>query len=295
MKKRRFGIDIFLTSSCNQKCYYCTSYKPYLQKIKTDVQKIKYIVGILEKYNLNNFVLRLIGGEPGLVENLSEVVDFLKQKHLNRLEIYSNSTVRVKYPQYINDSAIRYIEHMFYMISNNRILKLGDIEFLPENQKNNYNVVILTDNFIMNYDKIDLEPLLHKNTIWKMVNNRSTFVSFTKDYLYRYENFLSMLKSHNLQVDNTLWDIKNLTLETRVACSLAPPSPVINLEENTIHHCSKQPLKTLKKEVSETNLDKLVKHKLFTEVPDYCMTCVDPSFYNREQFRLQSMWGHVLN
>jgi uncharacterized radical SAM superfamily Fe-S cluster-containing enzyme len=96
----------------------------------------------LDKYGSEKFVIKLLGGETSLVHNLNEVIEILRKYNLQRIEVFSNSLIRKRYPWILEDPSITYNEHLFYQIKNNQIEKLGNYDFLPENNFNNFNFYI---------------------------------------------------------------------------------------------------------------------------------------------------------
>jgi len=291
---KRFGIDFFLTKTCNKACYYCTSFTKEQRNLEVDLDFLKFVLDEFKKYGTNNFVVRLLGGEPALINNLNEVINILRSYNLQKIAVYSNSLIRKKYPWILEDDSIDYFEHLFYKIENKKILKLGNYEFFEENNLNNNNIVVLTNNFITEYKNVNLTPLMNKNTIWKMVNDRSKVDTIDK-YIQNYSDFKLYIETNNLKVASNSWEVNKLNNLNRKLCSNCPPSPVINFENKTIHHCSKVPNFSKTASCNEENINKLVTMKLFNDFPNYCRTCKEPSLDNRIKYKELSSKGTPIN
>jgi len=166
------AVDFFLSMSCNKDCWYCTSYTLEMRNLTVDMDFLK---STLEKFKNYKIRICLLGGEPGLIKNLDKVINEIK-KHPNFVcQVLSNSFVRNRYPEVLEDPEIVYVEHIILDFYEKEIKKLGNYDFLPENNKNNYNVVVKTPNFEKYKDNYpeDIEKLSHKNTMWKVFNGRS--------------------------------------------------------------------------------------------------------------------------
>jgi len=59
----------------------------------------------------------------------------------------SNSFVRKRYPEILEDKDILYVEHNILDWYKDKVEKLGNFDYIPENDFNNYNVVVRTPNF----------------------------------------------------------------------------------------------------------------------------------------------------
>ena len=129
---------------------------------------------------------------------------------------------------------------------------LGNFDFVPENDKNNYNVVVKTPNYYKykdNHPEV-LKKLDHKNTMWKAFNGRS-------------KEFTDVIQADEID---------------RKMCAAFPMVPVIDFEKKHIVHCSKKFAnnKELSKtfELTQENVDKMMTFKLF-KYEKYCETCTE--------------------
>ena len=70
------AIDFFLSMSCNKNCHYCTSYTLEMRNLTVDMQFLKKCLDFLKDYKVR---VNLLGGEPGLIKNLDEVIAEIKK------------------------------------------------------------------------------------------------------------------------------------------------------------------------------------------------------------------------
>jgi hypothetical protein len=189
----------------------------------------------------------LLGGEPGLIKNLDEVIAEIK-KHPNLVvQVLSNSLVRKFYPHILEDPEIIYLEHLVLDFHEDQIEKLGNYDFLPENDKNNYNLIIKTPNYFKYRENFDLSSIDHKNTEFKEYNSRSP----TFDY-----------KEQAPEIE-------------RKICAKFPMVPVFDFEIQKIRHCSRKAINGSREfEVTKDNVDKMFNFELF-QFESYCKTCMD--------------------
>ena len=248
------AIDFFLTMSCNKDCHYCTSYTLEQRNLTVDMDFLRSTL-----YYLRNYKVRcnLLGGEPGLIKNLDEVVAEIKSNPNHVCEILSNSTIRRRYPQVLTDPDIIYVEHFILDFYEHEISLLGpkSYEFHQENDMNNYNLVIKTPNFEKYkhlYPK-EMKQLDNKNTLWKEFNGRAPDFNEIK------------LNVQAAEID-------------RKMCAAFPMVPVINFENKNIVHCSKKfannAITSKEFEITQENIDKMMNFRLF-KYENYCKTCTE--------------------
>ena len=144
IKDNYLAIDFFLSMSCNKNCHYCTSYTLEMRNLTVDMDFLKQTLEYLKDYKVR---ICLLGGEPGLIKNLREVISEVKKYPNFICSVLSNSFVRKKYPEILEDPDILYVEHLILDFYEDKIEKLGNYDFFDENDKNNYNVVVKTPNF----------------------------------------------------------------------------------------------------------------------------------------------------
>ena len=244
------AIDFFLSMSCNKNCHYCTSYTLEMRNLTVDMDFLKQTLGYLKNYKVR---VNLLGGEPGLIKNLDEVISEIKKNPNHVCSVLSNSFVRKRYPHILEDKDILYVEHNILDWYEHEVTKLGNYgDFVPENDMNNYNVVVRTPNYYKyrhKYPEI-VKKLDHKNTMWKAFNGRSP--EFT--------------------------DIVQAPEIDRKMCAAFPMVPVIDFEKRHIVHCSKkfannsELSKTF--DLTQENIDKMMNFRLF-KYENYCKTCTE--------------------
>ena len=243
------AIDFFLSMSCNKNCHYCTSYTLEMRNLTVDMDFLRKVLGYLKNYRVR---CNLLGGEPGLIKNLDEVIAEIKKNKNHVCSVLSNSFVRKRYPWILEDKDILYVEHNILDWYEDKVKKLGNFDYVPENDKNNFNVVVRTPNYFKYKDKYPevLEKLNHKNTMWKAFNGRSP-------------EFTDVIQAEEID---------------RKMCAAFPQVPVIDFEKRHIVHCSKKFANN--KELSKTfdltqeNIDKMMNWQLF-KYENYCKTCTE--------------------
>ena len=249
IQENYLAIDFFLSMSCNKNCHYCTSYTLEMRNLTVDMDFLRQTLGYLKKYKIR---VNLLGGEPGHIKNLDEVISEIKKNPNHVCSVLSNSFVRKRYPHILEDKDILYVEHNILDWYEDEVKKLGNFDYVPENDFNNYNVVVRTPNYFKYKDKYPevIKKLDHKNTMWKAFNGRSP-------------EFTDVIQAAEID---------------RKMCASFPMVPVIDFEKRHIVHCSKKFANN--KELSKTfdltqeNIDKMMNFRLF-KYENYCKTCTE--------------------
>ena len=241
------SIDFYLSKSCNKSCHYCTAWTLEMRYLHVDMDLVRTILKGLAPYKTR---ICLLGGEPGLIKNLDEVIAEIK-KHPNLIpQVLSNSLVRKFYPHVLEDPDIIYIEHLVLDFYEDRIEKLGNYPFLPKNDMNNYNLIIQTPNYFKYRENFDLTEIDHENTEFKEYNSRSP-------------DFFS---DHEL--------VQAPEIERRI-CAKFPQVPVFDFEIQKIRHCSRKAINGSREfDITIDNIEKMMNYDLF-EFEKYCTTCMD--------------------
>ena len=244
------AIDFFLSMSCNKNCHYCTSYTLEMRNLTVDMDFLRMCLDYLKDYKVR---VNLLGGEPGLIKNLKDVINEIKKYPNFVCSVLSNSFVRKRYPWILEDPEILYVEHNILDWYDHEVTKLGNYgDFVPENNMNNYNVVVKTPNYFKyrhKYPEI-VKKLDHRNTMWKAFNGRSA-------------EFTDIIQADEID---------------RKMCAAFPMVPVIDFEKRHIVHCSKkfanntELSKTF--ELTKENIDKMMNFQLF-KYENYCKTCTE--------------------
>lgn len=240
-------VDFYMTKSCNKSCHYCTAWTLEMRNLDVDMDFLRTILDGLSPYKTR---ICLLGGEPGLVKNLDEVIAEIKKHENLVVQVLSNSLIRKFYPHVLEDPEIIYIEHLVLDFYEDRIEKLGNYEFFKENDLNNYNLIIETPGYFDYKDKHDLSYLMHKNTEFKEYNSRSP-------------DFFS---DHKL--------VQAPEIDRRI-CAKFPQVPVFDFEIQKIRHCSRKVINGSRQfDVTKENIDKMMNYELF-EFENYCRGCMD--------------------
>jgi len=236
-------IDFYLTKSCNKTCHYCTSWTKEMRNLTVDLDFLKRT---LDMFGHHKIRVDLLGGEPGLVKNLTEVIDLMKKYDNVAIAVLSNSLIRKKYPWILEDPDVYYIEHLVLDFYGDRIEKLGNYDFFTSNELNNYNLMIMTPGYTQYCARHDLN-INHKNTILKQYNSRSP-------------SFQSSMQASEID---------------RKICAAFPLTPVIDFEDRSIKHCSKEVINGSRRfDLTQDNIDKMMNFELF-KFEEYCKTCTN--------------------
>ena len=238
------SVDFYLSKSCNRSCHYCTAWTKNMRNLVVDMD---FLRETLEYFSPFKTRICLLGGEPGLIKNLAEVIDEVKKHENLVVQVLSNSLIRKRYPWVLEDPQIFYIEHLILDFYEDRIEKLGDYDFLQKNDNNNYNLVIKTPNYYKYRDNFDLTSLNHENTEYKDYNSRSP-------------DFSAVEQSPELD---------------RRMCAKFPMVPVVDFEIKKIRHCSKRVDDGSRQfDVTRKNVHDMMNFDLF-EFEEYCKVCTD--------------------
>lgn len=237
-------VDFYLTKSCNKSCWYCTAWTKQMRNLNVDMAFLRETLEYLSPYKTR---ICLLGGEPALVHNLEEVINEIK-KHENLIpQVMSNSLVRNRYPWILEDPEIFYMEHLVLDFHEDRIEKLGNHDFLTENDKNNYNLIIETPGYLKYRENHDLTEIDHANTEFKEFNGRSP--TFDR-------------KEQAPEIDRRI-------------CAAFPLVPVIDFELQKIRHCSRKAIHGSRTfDITRENIDRMMNFDLFN-FESYCKTCTE--------------------
>ena len=240
-------VDFYLSKSCNKSCHYCTAWTLEMRYLDTDMDLVRTILKGLAPYKTR---ICLLGGEPGLIKNLDEIIAEIK-KYPNLIpQVLSNSLVRKFYPHILEDPEVIYIEHLILDFYEDKIEKLGNYDWFEPNDLNNYNLIIETPGYFAYRDKHDISHIDHKNTEFKEYNSRSP-------------DFFS---DHEL--------IQAPELERRI-CAKFPQVPVFDFEIQKIRHCSRKAINGSREfDITIENITKMMEHDLF-DFENYCTVCMD--------------------
>ncbi len=259
IQQNYLAIDFFMSMSCNKDCHYCTSYTLEMRNLTVDMDFLKQTLDYLKNYKIR---VCLLGGEPGLIKNLDDVIAEVKSRPNHVCSVLSNSFVRKRYPHILKDPDILYVEHNILDFYEDEIKKLGNLDrlepygFIQPNDYNNYNLCVKTPNYFKYKDKFPEEmiKLNHKNTMWKSFNGRTP----NKDDV-------TAVHEQAAEID-------------RKMCAAFPMVPVINFETRKLVHCSKKfannAIHSKTFDITQENIDKMMNFRLF-KYENYCKTCME--------------------
>ena len=259
IQQNYLAIDFFMSMSCNKDCHYCTSYTLEMRNLTVDIDFLKQTLDYLKNYKIR---VCLLGGEPGLIKNLDDVIAEVKSRPNHVCSVLSNSFVRKRYPHILKDPDILYVEHNILDFYEDGIKKLGNLDrlepygFIQPNEYNNYNLCVKTPNYFKYKDNFPEEmiKLNHKNTMWKSFNGRTP----NKDDV-------TAVHEQAAEID-------------RKMCAAFPMVPVINFETRKLVHCSKKfannAIHSKTFDITQENIDKMMNFRLF-KYENYCKTCME--------------------
>lgn len=238
------AVDFYLSKSCNKSCHYCTAWTLEMRNLDVDMDFLRETLNYFKGYKIR---FNLLGGEPGLIKNLDEVINEIKKNPNHTPAVYSNSFVRKRYPFILEDKSIYYMEHLVLDFYEDKIEKLGNYDFFKENNRNNYNIIITTPGYFEYRKKYDLSYVDHNNTIKKVYNSRSP--SFDR--------------------------LKQDPEDKRRICAAFPSVPVIDFEIRKLRHCSKKVINGSRHfDINQENINKMMNYQLFG-FEEYCKTCIE--------------------
>jgi organic radical activating enzyme len=268
-----YSFNIIFSKRCNQKCYYCDVWSQDIKyKTRIDIDKLNEVLN----YFPDNSVVRLNGGEPGLLENIEEGVEvILKHPKIKYLVIYSNGYIRYKNFDFINEDRVFYQEHLILDIKDKKINKFYDMDF---DSKYKY-VIILAENttksLLYNYDYYKKIGLFNNNFYFKMLVNKTidcyNYINLVEELL----NKISLDTGRSFDFAKTVIErVKNNNhdLKLKRSCIAFPYNMFIDFETNQIGHCTMVTSKTKTYPLTKQNIERNLKGLLFTE-DEACKNC----------------------
>ena len=87
-------VDFYLTKSCNKSCHYCTAWTLEMRNLTVDMDFLRNILEYLSPYKTR---ICLLGGEPGLIKNLKEVID----ENIINISNENIQTIKLYYDAYL--------------------------------------------------------------------------------------------------------------------------------------------------------------------------------------------------
>lgn len=163
-------LEIPITTRCSLRCKHCSNLIPCYKK-QNDYD-VNIIIKSIKKFLecINNIVfIRILGGEPFLSHNLTKVIiELLKSKKIQRIEVVTNGTIIPKDKKLIN---VLKDERIIVSISQYPIVDYNKLTIFLE--KNNIKYRVDKMDFWMNYGNIEKRNKTKKQLIkqYKKCNN----------------------------------------------------------------------------------------------------------------------------
>jgi len=272
-----YNIGILLTRNCQEKCYYCFNYNGKKEETEVDLEYFKWI---LSKYSDLDLTVELSGGEPGLVRNILDVIEYLENSSfVKRWSILSNGLFRKKYGT-LSDKykKIYYIgEHLCLDIVDRNILYFDKEINFYNMEKNAVGIIILTerttDSLIKNFDYFLGEGFFSNNLVLKTLTPKIQDVSeeLRKKYdiffNHYFNNETNLINPESLKTNTVgyTYFIRHFDKNQKEIeyCSSNSKYQFIDLDNKKLGMCSMQVEYCDKVDITEENIKKSINGELF--------------------------------
>ena len=265
MKKERF-ISLILSRACNRKCWYCDIFTNE-KRFDVDLDYIKWICSFFHYVDLT---FEISGGEPGLCDNLIELVETLEKiPWVKKIDIMSNGLVRKQYDiidlkknfKKINT----YDEHLIYDVKNDKIIKNNDLDFDFINTRQ---ICVLTESILDFF----IENDFNKNFFYfKPMNFKSINLLNNNNYINKLNNFLNIIEG-NIFLDDLKFKINKFEQKNLLNCIKNKTNTFILLEEKKIGSCC---VSISKSDIFDLNKEYLLNfEKKEIKKMNMCDTCI---------------------
>ena len=287
MRTTMYYIELVLTRQCNKTCYYCCIARG-CEKTKVDIDYLKYVLDC----SLRKLGVDMTGGEVGLIENLDEVFKTIyDHKNVKEISLYSNGLVRKRGVDWLNK--VTYYEHLIHDIDGKNIIKFyEDLDFDQPGRS----VIVTTENttrsLLDHWDYFKNIGLFKPGFYIKLMNEKVYDIS---DYALKLLRLFNKLddKYHKKMVFSFI--SKDLYSDEKAQCTLNPPYPFIDFEEQDIGHCAIQFGECYRRPFSKKNFALLRFGSLF-ESTTYCQKCYNfDSGEDKAQYVLNCKKGRWMN
>jgi len=266
-----YFIELILTRECNKSCYYCTTHSSNDYSKEVDIDFLKYSLDLLP----DEIGVELTGGEIGLIKNIDEVYETIKNnpkiKHIIAL---SNGMLRKLDVDWLKE--IEYWEHLIDVIKGREIVKFYDDLDLEQNHK--YIIVTTkstTSSLLANWSHFKRIGLFRPNFFYKLMNHKSrmSIQSYFDNLclLYsRLENvyFQRMLIHYYATKKFRKDPYKN----KKQLCQKYSPNPFIDIQKKQIGHCAINVNDSIKVKLNKSNMKKMINGD-FSDDVNYCESC----------------------
>lgn len=241
--------QLLLTRRCDLHCSYCNTYHQVSrEEVEVDLNKLQWV---LQK--LGGCHIEYSGGEPGLVQNLLDVLAI--QPHKTQT-IYSNGLVRIKYGNDLQES-IQYFEHVT-LDENGKFLYQLDPSWFAHGRR--IVVVVLTED-VLNAGPF---PELYNYSVWyKPITPKVQPVDLVKTKIFL-ERCLRTPRINSITKRFALKELSRMNNTDKITqCSRLTPHLFIDLENDQIGQCCVDTERCLKVPLTDRNLELAVKQALF--------------------------------
>lgn len=295
-----FKLGILTTRKCNQCCYYCNNYNTNSDKTIIDIDYLLWILKIYNNNNINNLYIELSGGEPSLIENISDVIQILHNiNYVTKIDILSNGLFRKKYYNLLDYyTNLTCIEHNCLNINNKTINYFyNDITFFNNKYNNVEPLIVLDeltlDSLINNFNYFNNIQLFNNKVDFKILTPKLT--DLTDDLLNKYNIFYQLLKDNYLNYRKIFNDYLFLkrkpscNINNITACAKVSSMQYIDLENKKLGQCSMNVVENQNVDINEKNIHDAIIGKLFNK-SEYCNKCIkyDENAYKYLLMRLKN-------
>lgn len=266
-------IGVLLTTQCNMSCWYCDHKKLNAINMNQEID-VPYLTHVLSMFPKHLHV-ELSGGEPGIIANLLEVIDEISDlPNVDSIDVLSNGLAYMRYGSdlFKNSKLKSYREHWF-----------GG-EFKNPHSKYEQVVVLSEDNLEHFFLKIGMfykdSPISDKRIEFKVFTPK---VCYLDDGYFKkcvdFYNYIRYYLTNPITLEHIDTQLKFIqqreSLGINSPCYLLPKNVFINLETKSLHQCSMVVTESMESaySLSQSNIDLLVKGKLFTSPMPSCSKC----------------------
>ena len=259
-----YFIELLITRSCNQRCYYCTTKKATGNQ-ESDIDYLRYVLDCFP----DETGVEITGGEIGLIDNIDDVFkviyDHPKIKHIIAL---SNGYLRVRGVDWLDK--VEYWEHLIFEIIEKEITKFYPLDL---EQPHRYVVVAnqqTTESLVEHWNYFKDLGMFRPNFFYKLMNHKSVLtIDRYKDYLFELYGRLQNKYFLNMLLTTVL---PTYLSRERDICERYSPNPFVDIERKHLGHCAINVEQSDKWKFNQKNLEKL-RNGEFYRGGDYCKIC----------------------
>lgn len=258
-----------------------------------DIDYLNYILTLYTDMGINNIYIELSGGEPGIVENIDEVVEYLYNKsYIKKIDILSNGLIRKNHSNILNkyNDKVICIEHCLLNIEGTKINYFYDDITFYNNSYDNVNQVLVldettTNSLINNFEYYEVQGLFNLSKLWlKLITPKKNKPN--DELVNKYTVLYNKIKNKSIftDYDNLINYTKDNTKLINI-CSKMSLMQFIDLENKVIGQCSMDVELSELHSINKTNIENAVKGKLFDKT-NCCHNCIKCGYKNIEKVYL---------